>query len=250
MLLPLNACIDGTLGEISLEWSEGTALCVVLASRGYPGKYERGKEIRGLEELSSEKEVYVFHSGTVRRDGSLVTNGGRVLGVTGMGNSIRKAIDTTYKAPQKLTKVFQRHPLFIHFLNNLLEHKKSGRKHFSHVDFNKFIGTGDWNFRRIYSDITHTSFKSWLFTYENLVNFNGVDILKKINKPVLIIEGKEDTIFNVLVARKIKKLVKRSRLEIIPSANHIIVVNNPEILEREILSFISKLHNFIGKKAR
>ncbi len=98
LLLPLNACIDGTLGEISLEWNEGTALCVVLASRGYPGRYERGKEIRGLEELSSGKEVYVFHAGTVRRDGSLVTNGGRVLGVTGMGNSIKEAIDTTYRA--------------------------------------------------------------------------------------------------------------------------------------------------------
>jgi phosphoribosylamine--glycine ligase len=98
LLLPLSACIDGTLGEISLEWKEGIALCVVLASRGYPGKYERGKEIRGLEELSSGERVHVFHAGTVRRDESLVTNGGRVLGVTGMGNSIREAIDTTYKA--------------------------------------------------------------------------------------------------------------------------------------------------------
>jgi phosphoribosylamine--glycine ligase len=98
LILPLSACIDGTLGEISLEWNERTALCVVLASRGYPGKYERGKEIRGLEELSPKKEVYVFHAGTVRKDGSLITNGGRVLGVTGVGSSIREAIDTTYRA--------------------------------------------------------------------------------------------------------------------------------------------------------
>ncbi len=119
LLLPLSACIDGTLGEISLEWNEGTALCVVLASRGYPGKYERGKEIKGLEELSPEKEVYVFHAGTVRKDGSLITNGGRVLGVTGVGSSISEAIDTTYRAVGEIQfdGVYYRRDIGFHALN-------------------------------------------------------------------------------------------------------------------------------------
>lgn len=152
-------------------------------------------------------------------------------------------VDTTYKAPKKMEKSFSDHPFLTSILNKILKHKKLQEKHFCHVNFDKFVGTGDWNVRRIFSDIVHTSLKSWLFTYENLANFDGVKILKNINKPVLIIEGEKDTIFDVLLAKKMKNLIKMSKLDIIPSANHIIVINNPEILEKEIFNFILSLRN-------
>jgi len=158
-------------------------------------------------------------------------------------------IGTTHKAPERLVKLFNNHPLLLRFLNKILTRKKSHKKPRSHVNFDKFIGTGDWNFRRIYSDIIHTSFKSWLFTYEKFASFDGTRILRTIRKPVLIIHGKEDTVFKIPVAKKIKRLVKGSKLNIIPSANHILVINNPKILETEIFNFISKLPNF-RKKAR
>lgn len=150
-------------------------------------------------------------------------------------------VDTTYKAPQKLEKSFKNHPFLTHILNLILEHENLQKSYFSHANFEKFVGTGDWNMRRILSDIVHTSFKSWLFAYENLAKFDGVKILKSINQPVLIIEGGKDTIFDVLLAEKMKNLIKKSRLDVIPSANHMIVINNPDILEKEIYNFVLAL---------
>ena len=153
-------------------------------------------------------------------------------------------VDATYKAPITLKKSSQFFSPLVKILNNIMEHKKTHKKH-SHADFSKFFGTGDWNIRRIYSDIRHTSFKSWFFTYENLTTFDGIKTLKSINKPVLIIEGEKDSIFKVHVAKKIKKLVKKSQLKIIPGANHIIVINNPNILANEIFHFLSSLPDFV-----
>lgn len=152
-------------------------------------------------------------------------------------------IDTTYKAPQTVRKIFGKHLFFTYLLNTVLKYRPVYKKYFSHVDFRKFQNTGDWNLKRVYSDIMHTSFKSWLFTYENLANFNGMDILKNMDKPVLIIEGEKDSIFNVLTARKIKNLIKKSKLDIIPKENHIIVLNNPKILEEDIFRFVSSLQS-------
>ena len=148
-------------------------------------------------------------------------------------------IDTTYKAPKALNKLFHSHPFFFHILNHILENEDLRKKHFSHAKFQKFIGTGDYDFHRIMSDISHTSFKSWLFTYENLSNYNGIKTMKNIEQPVLIIEGGKDTIFNVMKSEKINKLIRNSTLDIIPEANHIIVLNNPKIIEHEILKFVS-----------
>ncbi len=103
LIIPLNACIDGKLGEVRLDWSEGaSSVCVVLASQGYPGKYEKGKEISGLEKVSQDEGIYIFHAGTLKKDAAFTTNGGRVLGVTGVGNSIQKAIDNAYEAVRKI----------------------------------------------------------------------------------------------------------------------------------------------------
>ena len=87
----------GKLDELEpIRWSSNYAVCVVLASRGYPRKYEKGKVIHGLEEAS--KEAIIFHAGTAKVDGKIVTNGGRVLGVTALGNGLKEAIDNAYSA--------------------------------------------------------------------------------------------------------------------------------------------------------
>jgi len=98
----MNAVIDGRLSEIELKWNPKAAVCVVMASGGYPGSYEKGKVIAGLDSLEDES-VVVFHAGTKRLDnGEIVTNGGRVVGVTGLGETIAEAFETTYAAVGKI----------------------------------------------------------------------------------------------------------------------------------------------------
>jgi phosphoribosylamine--glycine ligase len=98
----LEACIDGQLSRFEMEWDPRPAVCVVMASKGYPGDYEKGKKIEGLEEVSRMKDIFVFHAGTARKNGEIVTNGGRVLGVTGLGDSIPEAIERTYQAVRRI----------------------------------------------------------------------------------------------------------------------------------------------------
>ncbi|MDW7682123.1 MAG: phosphoribosylglycinamide synthetase C domain-containing protein, partial [bacterium] len=84
-LIPvLNACVEGNLKNISLQIRDGFAVCVILASGGYPEKYEKGKKIIGLNREFDE-DVIIFHAGTRISDGEILTNGGRVLGVTALG---------------------------------------------------------------------------------------------------------------------------------------------------------------------
>ena len=78
----LEACIDGTLKELDIQWSDEAAACVVMASGGYPKSYPKGIEIKGLDENGQISGATVYHAGTVYRDGRFFTNGGRVLGVT------------------------------------------------------------------------------------------------------------------------------------------------------------------------
>ena len=101
----LEVCLavcDGRLGEVTLEWDERPAVCVVMASGGYPGSYEKGKKITGLEEAGKAKDVVVFHAGTIEKDGDVVTNGGRVLGVTAVGATIADAKARAYEAVDKI----------------------------------------------------------------------------------------------------------------------------------------------------
>lgn len=91
----LLACRNGTLDKLSIRWKEGAACCLVLASGGYPGSYQKGCPISGLEETG--KTAVVFHAGTARNDaGEIVTSGGRVLGVTAVGRGLDEAIETAY----------------------------------------------------------------------------------------------------------------------------------------------------------
>ena len=96
------AATDGKLGGMELEWDERPAVCVVMASGGYPGSYEKGKAIKGLDQAGTTEDVVVFHAGTKRNDGDVVTSGGRVLGVTALGTDMRAAIDRAYEAVSKI----------------------------------------------------------------------------------------------------------------------------------------------------
>lgn len=93
-----EACIDGTLDKIDLQFEENAAVCVVLASEGYPVKYDKGLLISGLEAFENKEGYYVFHAGTKRTDKGIVTNGGRVLGVTAKGADLVEARANVYKA--------------------------------------------------------------------------------------------------------------------------------------------------------
>jgi len=95
----LDAAVDGRLDRIeSLEWDPRPAVCVVVASEGYPGEYKKGFPIHGLEEAAKIPDVKVFHAGTTIRDGQVVTSGGRVLGVTALGDNIARAKYQAYAA--------------------------------------------------------------------------------------------------------------------------------------------------------
>ena len=94
----LNACVDGTLGDLDILWSDQTAVTVVLASEGYPGKYPKGLPITGVEQAEVLPDVVVFHSGTKSDQGALVTSGGRVLGVTALGADLAEARRKAYEA--------------------------------------------------------------------------------------------------------------------------------------------------------
>ena len=95
-----EACIDGTLDKIQLEFEDNAAVCVVLASDGYPEHYEKGFPIAGLDTFKRKEGYYVFHAGTKMENGQVVTNGGRVLGVTALGANLKEARANAYAATE------------------------------------------------------------------------------------------------------------------------------------------------------
>ena len=97
----LEACVDGTLDRVDVRWKEQAACCLVLASGGYPLSYEKGYPISGLDEAG--KTATVFHAGTARKDGQIVTSGGRVLGVTALGRDLNEAIDNAYASAKHIS---------------------------------------------------------------------------------------------------------------------------------------------------
>ncbi len=98
LLEVLLAVCDGTLDEVTLKWDPRPAVCVVMASGGYPGDYKKGMKIAGLDEAKQLKDVMVFHAGTKQVDGEIVTDGGRVLGVTALGQTVKEAKAKAYEA--------------------------------------------------------------------------------------------------------------------------------------------------------
>ena len=107
----MEACIDGTLDQVDLQFEDNAAVCVVLASDGYPVKYEKGLEIRGLENFEGKEGYYCFHAGTKLVDGKFVTNGGRVLGITAKGATLKEARANAYAAAE-----------WVHFDNKYMRH--------------------------------------------------------------------------------------------------------------------------------
>ncbi len=95
-----NACIDGTLDQIKVEFEDNAAVCVVLASDGYPVSYEKGLPIEGLEAFDGKDDYFCFHAGTKLADGRIVTNGGRVLGITAKGDDLKQARKKAYEATE------------------------------------------------------------------------------------------------------------------------------------------------------
>ena len=108
-----EACIDGTLDQINLEFEDNAAVCVVLASDGYPVSYEKGFPIEGLESFEGKEGYYVFHAGTALKDGKIVTNGGRVLGVTAKGATLKEARKNAYAATEwiRFENKYMRHDI-------------------------------------------------------------------------------------------------------------------------------------------
>lgn len=107
-----EACVDGTLGQIDLQFEDNAAVCVVLASAGYPEHYEKGKKITGLENFKDKDGYYVFHAGSkFDAEGNILTNGGRVLGVTATGKDLKEARANAYKATE-----------WIHFESKYMRH--------------------------------------------------------------------------------------------------------------------------------
>ncbi|MFA7062090.1 MAG: phosphoribosylglycinamide synthetase C domain-containing protein, partial [Pedobacter sp.] len=93
----LLAVANGNLSGVTIEWHDKASVCVVMAAAGYPGDYIKGEMINGLGEAAKLNDVYVFHAGTALKDNRCVTNGGRVLGVTALGDTVQNAIDRAYQ---------------------------------------------------------------------------------------------------------------------------------------------------------
>lgn len=98
----LTAVIEGNLYQIDIKWKKNAAVCVVVASGGYPGEYQKGKIINGLEELEEMRDGLAFHAGTKFQDGRMITSGGRVLGITAWGNTISNAKEKAYEGVEKI----------------------------------------------------------------------------------------------------------------------------------------------------
>ena len=96
----MEACVNGTLDQIDLQFEDNAAVCVVLASDGYPVHYEKGLPISGLEAFDGKDDYFVFHAGTKKQGDTFVTNGGRVLGVTATGKDLKEARSKAYQATE------------------------------------------------------------------------------------------------------------------------------------------------------
>ncbi len=149
-------------------------------------------------------------------------------------------IDTSFKPP--FISPFGVQEVFLKHIFDLLATISPNTGSYSHADFNQFIGTADIDLARIFSDISHTSLKSYLLLCEQLSGFDLRKLFSKINVPTLIIQGSEDSIYPMEIAKYLHSRIKKSELDIIEGANHILVLNNPSELEQSIQSFLMKIN--------
>ncbi len=97
----IEACIEGRLDKVNLSFEDNEAVCVILASDGYPLSYEKGFEIEGLDNFTDKEDYYVFHAASKKENDKILTNGGRVLGVTAIGKTLKEARSKAYEAADK-----------------------------------------------------------------------------------------------------------------------------------------------------
>jgi pimeloyl-ACP methyl ester carboxylesterase len=148
-------------------------------------------------------------------------------------------IDTTSKAPQSLRIACYLNLPLLRVFNYLLSKRQFDDKLYRYAETEKFVGSDDLDISRLYSDITHTTFRSWIYTYQQLAGFDGQEILKGIKVPTLIIHGAKDQIFGIREASKMSNLISESVLDIVPEASHIIVINHPDELDDRIYKFLN-----------
>ncbi len=222
---------------------------IAIDLRGH-GKSGRPEKIEDYELYKFAKDVYEVISKEKIKEFILVGHCfGGIVSIMFHKQYPRLAnayilIDTTYVGPHSLKLMINN--TFVKYAAKLIfKDKDKLKKQFVHADHEKFIGTTDYDLKRIYSDIRHTSLRSWLFTYQQITTFDGIKILETISQPVLIIQGEKDKVFNLKISRKIHESVNRSELKIIPDSNHILVINNPEAVEKEIYDFVQKRKGFI-----
>lgn len=148
-------------------------------------------------------------------------------------------VDTSFKPPfisnHQVSRVLS--DSLFNILSKLAPDLQKG----GHRNFNKYVNTADWDIKRIVSDILHTSIKTYLLLCRSMANLDASGLLKKISVPTLIIEGERDSIFPPIVAQQLKNRIKNSQLDLVDGANHIIVLNNPQDLEKSIEQFLNKL---------
>ena len=144
-------------------------------------------------------------------------------------------INTGYMVP-KLTRIFSKNSLFFKILSAI-----PPLKHPKYADFSGFIGTGDYDLRRIYSDVRHTSPQSYLASLTHMLQFNVNDLLKNIAVPTLVISGTKDTIFPPAFAKDMAQKIKGSEISFIKGENHIVVLNNPDALTKNIAKYLRKV---------
>jgi pimeloyl-ACP methyl ester carboxylesterase len=129
---------------------------------------------------------------------------------------------------------------FVSALVRLLPHPKS-HKPASHIDYSRFSMTGDWNIPRTIADVRNTGFRTYLYCVRQTYNFDGAEFLNKINVPVLIIHGRNDSIFPVQYAETMHETISHSDMVIIDSTDHILVLNNFSEVSRLIEGFVEKI---------
>lgn len=209
----------------------------------------------GLSQRSTEKDFYSF--GNFAQDIVALREHEKLKNVVVIGHSFggiialilegkykMKArglvlVDTGYKSPDTSQPGVD--SMLIQFFIRLVSRLRLNIGISGHVDFRKYVGTGDYDKRRILSDILHTSLETYLLIFSNVLQFDGEKLLKEIAIPTLIVEGEEDSVVPVGVSKMLHKKIKTSQLEIIPGANHIIVLNNPVELSKAMYSFVKKL---------
>lgn len=169
--------------------------------------------------------------------------GGMVAIYTGANFSAQTSglvlVDTGYKPPffgDNLVEKF-----FLKFLLDIFAKHMPGFHYEKHIHFHDFLGTSDVDVRRILSDILHTSLRSYLLICNALIGYDARDLLRKILVPSLVIEGTMDSVFPPKIAEYLQSRIKRSELDLIEGANHILVLNDPIDLEKSIDSFLRKV---------